>query len=161
MTRQADIRPSRPDDMAWIVGIHARVFGQEYGWGPGIEALTARICADFSATHDPATERCWLAECDGERLGSVFLIREVGAVARLRLLMLAPAARGTGLGRRLVDTALAFAREAGYREVVLLTHQVLTAARSLYDDLGFQLEDSWSHDDFGRTEIAETWRLRL
>jgi len=159
----AILRRHAPGDMGWVVERHAEVYGREYGWGVGIEAVTARIVADFLETHDPARERCWIAEREGERLGSVFLVKEPEAegVARLRLLLLTPAARGEGLGRRLVDECLAFARAAGYREVVLWTHAVLTQARKIYADVGFTIEKTWTHDEFGVEEVSETWRLKL
>jgi DNA-binding MarR family transcriptional regulator len=157
----AELRPHRPGDMGWVVEQHARVYGEEYGWGPGIEAVAARTCADFLEKLDPARERCWIAARGAERLGSVFLVKETEEVARLRLLLLVPAARGLGLGRRLVEECVAFARAAGYREIVLWTHQVLTAARAIYAAAGFALEETWTHAEFGRPEVSETWRLRL
>jgi len=157
------LRPHRAGDMGWVVERHAMVYGQEYGWGAAIEGVTARICADFLEHYDPARERCWIAERGGERLGCVFLVKEPDTtdVARLRLLLLTPEARGLGLGRRLVDECLGFARDAGYREVVLWTHAVLTAARAIYAQAGFQVTETWTHDEFGKTEVSETWRLAL
>jgi DNA-binding MarR family transcriptional regulator/GNAT superfamily N-acetyltransferase len=155
------LRPHRPGDMGWVVERHATLYGAEYGWSDKIEAVTARIVADFLEHADPARARCWIAERAGERLGSVFLVDDGEGVARLRLLMLDPAARGQGLGRRMVDECIAFARAAGYREVVLWTHAVLTAARRIYADAGFQLEKTWTHEEFGGPEVSETWRLRL
>jgi len=153
-------RPHRQGDMGWVIERNVEVYGGEYGWGPSIEWMTARICADFLERFDPACERCWIAEREGERLGCVFLVKdEQPCAARLRLLLLTPQARGAGLGRRLVETSVAFAREAGYREVVLWTHQVLTAARKIYAATGFVLEETWTHDDFGHPEVSETWRL--
>ena len=157
------LRPHQAGDMGWVVERHALVYGQEYGWGAGIEGVTARICADFLEHYDPARERCWVAERGGERLGCVFLVKEpdTADVARLRLLLLTPEARGLGLGRKLVDECVGFARAAGYREVVLWTHAVLTAARSIYAQTGFQVTETWTHDEFGKTEVSETWRLTL
>jgi len=156
------LRPHRTGDMGWITERHGRNYAREYGWNGHIEAVTARICADFLDGHDPAFERCWIAERGGERLGCVFLVKdETPGVARLRLLMLEPAARGSGLGKRLVGECVAFARAAGYREIVLWTHAVLTAARAIYAQQGFQLEATWTHDDFGAPELSETWRLLL
>jgi DNA-binding MarR family transcriptional regulator/GNAT superfamily N-acetyltransferase len=157
------LRAHGPGDMGWVTERHAILYGQEYGWGAGIESLTARICADFLDSYDPAREHCWIAERAGERLGSVFLVREPDQpqAARLRLLMLEPAARGTGLGRKLVEECISFARAAGYSEIVLWTHAVLLAARRIYARTGFQLEETWVHDDFGRAETGETWRLKL
>jgi DNA-binding MarR family transcriptional regulator/predicted GNAT family N-acyltransferase len=155
------LRAHQPGDMGWITERHAVLYGREYGWGAHIEAVTARICADFLDNFDPARERCWVAERGGERLGCVFLVKETDEVARLRLLLLEPAARGERLGRRLVDECVAFARAAGYREIVLWTHQVLTAARSIYAATGFTIEETWTHDEFGKPEVSETWRLTL
>ena len=155
------LRSPVPGDMGWITERHAIAYGREYGWAAGIEAVTARICADFLEAPEAERQRCWIAERDGERLGCVFLVQESETVGRLRLLLLEPGARGTGLGRRLVDECIAFARAAGYREVVLWTHAVLTAARHIYATAGFALETTWTHDDFGAPQVAETWRLRL
>jgi len=155
------LRPHAPGDMGWVTEQHALIYGAEYGWGAGIEGVTARICADFLEHLDPARERCWIADRGGERLGSVFLVKENDEVARLRLLLLVPAARGLKLGRRLVDECITFARAAGYREIVLWTHQVLTAARCIYAATGFTIEETWTHDEFGKPEVSETWRLVL
>ncbi|HEY8003003.1 MAG TPA: bifunctional helix-turn-helix transcriptional regulator/GNAT family N-acetyltransferase [Phenylobacterium sp.] len=155
------LRAPQPGDMGWITERHGVLYAREYGWNAHIEAVTARICADFLDAADPDRERCWIAEREGERLGCVFLVKEDEATARLRLLLLEPGARGTGLGRRLVEACVTFAREAGYREVVLWTHAVLTAARAIYAAVGFELEKTWTHDDFGAPEVSETWRLRL
>jgi GNAT superfamily N-acetyltransferase len=159
---QVVLRPHQTGDMGWITERHAVLYAREYGWNGHIEAVTARICADFLDSHDPARERCWIAERDGQRLGCVFLVKdEAEGVARLRLLMLEPEARGLGLGKRLVAECIAFARAVGYREVVLWTHAVLTAARGIYAAHGFELEETWTHDDFGAPEVSETWRLVL
>jgi DNA-binding MarR family transcriptional regulator/predicted N-acetyltransferase YhbS len=161
----AALRAHRPGDMGWVVERHGVLYGREYGWGEGIEGVTARIVADFLQHRDPARARCWIAERGGERIGCVFLVpdEEGGdpGVARLRLLLLEPAARGTGLGRRLVNACIEFARAAGYREVVLWTHAVLVAARGIYASAGFQVERTWVHDEFGAEEVSETWRLVL
>lgn len=154
------LRPHRIGDMGWVTERHGVLYGREYGW-TRLEAVTARIVADFLDNFDPARERCWIAERGGERLGSVFLVRESDAVARLRLLLVEPQARGLRLGRRLVDECLAFARAAGYREMVLWTHQELTAARGIYQAVGFQIEATWTHEDFGKPAVSETWRLTL
>jgi DNA-binding MarR family transcriptional regulator/GNAT superfamily N-acetyltransferase len=155
------LRDHRPGDMGWVTERHGVFYGETYGWAPKIEAVTARICADFLDNLDPERERCWIAERVGERVGSVFMVKESEQVARLRLLLLEPAARGEGLGKRLVDECIAFAREKGYREIVLWTHEVLTAARGIYAAAGFQLVDSYVHDDFGKPEVSETWKLVL
>jgi DNA-binding MarR family transcriptional regulator len=155
----AVLRPHTIGDMGWVVERHAVLYGREYGW-TGMEPLVCRITADFLENFDPDRERCWIAEREGERLGCVFLVNDEG-VARLRLLLLEPAARGERLGRRLVDECVAFARQAGYSEIVLWTHQVLTAARAIYAAVGFELERVWTHDDFGNEEVSETWRMTL
>lgn len=160
-TGPAVLRPHRPGDMGWVVARHAAVYGREYGWGSKIESITARICADFLDRFDPRRERCWIAERDGARLGCVFLVDDGDGVARLRLLLLEPAARGEGLGRRLVAECIAFARASGYREIVLWTHEVLTAARAIYAAAGFTLIESHIHDDFGEPLVSETWRLEF
>jgi DNA-binding MarR family transcriptional regulator/GNAT superfamily N-acetyltransferase len=154
------LRDPRVGDMGWVVERHAVLYHREYGW-TGMEPLVGRIVADFVETRDPARERCWIAERAGQRLGCVFLVKETDDVARLRLLLLEPAARGERLGRRLVDECIRFAREAGYREIVLWTHAKLTAARGIYAATGFRLEETWTHDDFGQAEVSETWRLPL
>jgi DNA-binding MarR family transcriptional regulator/GNAT superfamily N-acetyltransferase len=153
------LRAHQPGDMGWVVERHAALYGREYGWN--IEGVTARIVADFLEHPNPERARCWIAERDGQRVGSVFIVDDGDGVARLRLLLLEPAARGTGLGRRLVEECIAFSRAAGYRELVLWTHEKLTAARAIYASVGFTLEKSWTHDEFGMEEVSETWRMAL
>jgi DNA-binding MarR family transcriptional regulator/GNAT superfamily N-acetyltransferase len=155
------LRAPGPGDMGWITERHGVLYGREYGWGGGIEAVTARICADFLEAQDQTRQRCWVAERAGERLGCVFLVKESEEVGRLRLLLLEPGARGTGLGRKLVEECIAFARAVGYREIVLWTHAVLTAARKIYAATGFEITETWTHDHFGQSEVSETWRLKL
>jgi DNA-binding MarR family transcriptional regulator/GNAT superfamily N-acetyltransferase len=156
------LRGHQTGDMGWVTERHGVFYGTTFGWAPKIEAVTARICADFLDNFDPEMERCWIAERGGERVGSVFLVKDAEpGVARLRLLMVEAAARGEKLGRRLVDECIAFAREKGYREIVLWTHEVLTAARGIYAATGFELTETWVHDDFGKPEVSETWRLKL
>lgn len=156
------LREHQTGDMGWVTERHGVFYGTTFGWAPKIEAVTARICADFLDNFDPEMERCWIAERGGERVGSVFIVKDAEpGVARLRLLMVEAAARGERLGRRLVDECVSFSREKGYREIVLWTHEVLTAARSIYKAVGFELEKTWVHDDFGKPEVSETWRLKL
>jgi DNA-binding MarR family transcriptional regulator/GNAT superfamily N-acetyltransferase len=155
------LRPHRPGDMGWVVERHGVLYGTEYGWDSGIEALTAEIVAAFLKNFDPARERCWIAEIDGQPVGSVFLVKEKDNVARLRLLIVDPQARGLGIGHRLVDECIRFAREAGYKKITLWTHAVLKAARAIYQQAGFKLTEEWVHDDFGKPEPAETWELKL
>ncbi len=162
-TRSYSLRTHRPGDMGWVVGRHGVIYGEEYGWDASIEALTAEICSNFLKNFDPERERCWIAEIDGEPVGSVFLVKEHGKddVARLRLLIVDPKARGLGIGHRLVEECIRFAREAGYRTITLWTHAVLKGAREIYRRAGFTLTKEWVHDDFGKPEPAETWDLTL
>jgi DNA-binding MarR family transcriptional regulator/GNAT superfamily N-acetyltransferase len=160
-TEPYTLRAPRAGDMGWVVSCHGLRYGEEYGWDERIEALTAEIVAAFVRNFDPKHERCWIAERDGENVGSVFLVRENDAVARLRLLLVEPQARGLGIGARLVDECVRFARTAGYEKITLWTHSVLTSARHIYERAGFKLVHTWEHDDFGKTLTAETWDLEL
>ncbi|MCZ7643193.1 MAG: bifunctional helix-turn-helix transcriptional regulator/GNAT family N-acetyltransferase [Pseudorhodoplanes sp.] len=155
------LRTHRPGDMGFVVERHGTLYPAEYGWDSRIEALTAEIVAAFLKNFDPVRERCWIAECDGETVGSVFLVRETDEVARLRLLIVDPKARGLGIGRRLVEECIAFARAAGYRKITLWTHAVLVAARAIYAQAGFRLVEEWTHDEFGKSEASETWEFSL
>jgi DNA-binding MarR family transcriptional regulator/predicted GNAT family acetyltransferase len=160
-TRSYTLRPHRPGDMGWVVAQHGTVYATEYGWGSHIEAITAEIVGGFLKHFDPAREHCWIAEIDGEIVGSVFLVKESDEVARLRLLLVDAQARGLGLGRDLVEQCIVFARRVGYRKITLWTHGVLTAARAIYQKTGFRLVEQWVHDDFGKPEPSETWELTL
>jgi GNAT superfamily N-acetyltransferase len=154
------LRAHAPGDLGWITERHATLYHREYGW-TGMEALVARICADFLDRDDPRRERCWIADGGGERLGSVMVVDDGEGVARLRLLLLEPAARGLGVGRRLVETAVGFARDAGYRDMVLWTQGVLTAARAIYAAVGFELVETRPVENFGAHTHSETWRMSL
>jgi DNA-binding MarR family transcriptional regulator/GNAT superfamily N-acetyltransferase len=155
------LRPPRAGDMGWIVARHGALYGEEYGWDERIEALTAEIVAAFVRNHDRKRERCWIAEREGENVGSVLLMRDTDEIARLRLLLVEPKARGLGIGARLVEEALRFAREARYHKVTLWTQSVLTAARRIYERMGFKLIQQEAHDTFGKELIGETWELEL
>jgi DNA-binding MarR family transcriptional regulator/GNAT superfamily N-acetyltransferase len=159
--RHYTLRPHRPGDMGWVVERHGTLYAAEYGWSSHIEAITAGIVGDFLKTFDPAREHCWIAEIDGERVGSAFLVKDSDEVARLRLLIVDPKAGGLGLGRDLVRQCIAFARNSGYRKITLWTHGVLTAARAIYQKEGFRLVKQWIHDDFGKPEPSESWELDL
>lgn len=159
--RTAVLREPRAGDMGWVVQQHAELYAREYGLDARFEALVADIAARFVRNFQPGWERCWIAELDGERVGSVFVARKSATVAQLRLLILAPAARGMGLGGRLTDECLAFARERGYRKMVLWTNSCLTAARSIYAARGFVLTKSEPYEDFGQSLVGETWELKL
>ena len=155
------LRAPRPGDMGWIVSRHGALYREEYGWDERLEALIAEIVAAFVRNHDRERERCWIAERSGENIGSILLVRETDEVARLRLLLVEPRARGLGVGARLVEEAVRFAREARYRKLTLWTHTVLTAARHVYERAGFKLTHQWTHDMFGKQLSAETWDLEL
>ncbi|WP_326533879.1 bifunctional helix-turn-helix transcriptional regulator/GNAT family N-acetyltransferase [Pseudorhodoferax sp.] len=159
--RTAVLREPRAGDIGWVVQQHGELYAREYGLDARFEALVADIAARFVRNFQPGWERCWIAELDGQRVGSVFLARKSATVAQLRLLILAPAARGMGLGARLTDECLAFARAKGYRKMVLWTNSCLTAARSIYAARGFVLTQSEAYEDFGQSLVGETWALKL
>lgn len=155
------LRAPYPGDLGWIVARNAELYTAEYGWDAGYEALVARIVADFAASQDPARERVWIADVVGLRAGCVMCVRADEDTAKLRLLLVEPAFRGLGVGRRLVDACVAFARDAGYRRMTLWTQSVLTAARRIYDTAGFELIASAPHRSFGADLVEETWELDL
>lgn len=155
------IRPHRPGDMGEIIASQARLYVGEYGWDGTFEALVADIAAEFLKTQNPARERAFIAERAGQVVGSVFCIDAGGDVAKLRMLYVDAAARGTGLGRRLVRACLAFARAAGYRRMTLWTNDILTSARRIYEAEGFVLVASEKHHSFGVDLVGETWELDL
>jgi DNA-binding MarR family transcriptional regulator/GNAT superfamily N-acetyltransferase len=155
------LRPPEPGDLGWIVHRHGAVYAREYGFDAGFEALVARIVADFAAGNDPAFERAWIAEIDGERAGSVLLVRLDAETAKLRLLLVEPAARGFGLGRRLVDECLGFARDRGYQRITLWTQSELDVARALYAAAGFACVEAVPERAFGRDLVTETWARDL
>ena len=171
LDNQAEARPTKasvvklrapvPGDFGWIIKRHAELYAQEYGWGAPFEGVCAQIVADFVNKHDRKRERCWIAEIDGEHAGTVMLVKDSAKVARIRLLLLEPSARGIGLGARLVDECISFARRAGYQKITLWTHSVLTAARHIYQKAGFKLMRTERHRSWGRPVVSEYWDLDL
>lgn len=159
--RQVALRDPRPGDMGWVVQQHAETYAREYGFDSEFEALVAEVAAKFLRKFDPAREKGWIAEVDGERAGSVFVVRKSRTVAQLRLLLLVPEARGLGLGGKLVDECIAFARDRGYRKMTLWTQSNLEAARAIYRSRGFALVESTPNRAFGQDLVSETWERAL
>jgi len=155
------LREPRPGDLGWVVARHAELYAEEYGWGENFEGICAQIVADYVKNLDPARERCWIAEMDGRNVGCVFLVKDANTVARLRLLLVDPAARGRGLGKRLTGECVRFARQRGYSSITLWTHQVLTAARHVYARAGFRLTSSEARKSFGKDVVSEYWDMTL
>ncbi len=159
--RTAIIRSHRPGDIGWVIEAHGRLYSSEYGLNECFEALVARIAADFINEYNPEKEHCWIAEVDGENVGSIFLVNESEVTAKLRLLLVDPKARGLGLGKRLVAECIAFAKRAGYKRMVLWTNDGLTAARGIYEAAGFTLLSEETHSDFGPPQAGQHWQLEL
>jgi len=155
------LRPHRPGDIGWVIHRHGALYAQEYGWDETFEALVAEIAAQFIKNFDARRERCWIAERNGEPVGTVFLVKYTDDVAKLRLLLVEPHARGLGVGRRLVEECMRFARLAGYRKITLWTQSNLTAARNIYCRAGFKLVREEPGRAFGADLVSETWDLEL
>jgi GNAT superfamily N-acetyltransferase len=162
MSQQLVRRADRPGDLGWAVMAHGEIYAEQFGWNTDFEALVAKIVGDYATSHDPTREAAWIAEADGVRAGSIMLVAtDDPAVAKLRVLLVDPAARGLGLGTRLVEECLAFARAAGYRQVTLWTVAECVSARRIYEAAGFVLAGSAPHAGFGHPLTGQTWMKTL
>ena len=155
------LRPPHPGDMGWVVQRHGALYAREYGWDETFEALVAEIVATFVRQYQPKRERCWIAEREGENVGSVFCVKKSDTVAQLRLLLVEPEVRGLGIGKRLVQECVRFARAVGYRTMMLWTNDVLVTARQIYEQAGFRLVEQEQHRSFGHDLVGQNWELEL
>ncbi len=155
------LRPHQPGDMGWVVQKHGVLYNSEYGWDETFEGMVAGIVSEFIQNYDPKHERCWMAEMNGEVVGSAFVVKKTAEIAKLRMLIVDPKARGLGIGKRLVDECIRFARRTGYTKITLWTNNVLLGARHIYKSVGFQLVDEEPHHSYGHDLVGETWELEL
>jgi GNAT superfamily N-acetyltransferase len=151
----------RSGDLGWVAHRHGVLYAEEYDWNVEFEALVASVVADFGKQHDPAREQCWFAEIDGQMVGSIFLVQHSENIGQLRLMLVEPSARGRGIGTRLINECLAFARAAGYQTVKLWTNSVLVDARRLYARAGFRLVESEPYHAFGHELVSEFWEIEV
>jgi DNA-binding MarR family transcriptional regulator/N-acetylglutamate synthase-like GNAT family acetyltransferase len=161
--RSVVIRPYRVGDVGWAIERHGRLYSEEFGWNEEFEALVATLFARFSSKHDPAAERFWVAEVEGERVGCVFVVRSENDknAAQLRCLLVDPRGRGLGVGRQLVDECIRFSKSAGYRQIILWTNDVLVSARRIYEAAGFSLVEESPHHSFGHDLVGQYWSRAL
>jgi GNAT superfamily N-acetyltransferase len=155
------LRDPKPGDLGWVVHRHGVLYAREYGWNLDFEALVASIVGDFVKNFDKHLDRCWIAELDGKMVGSVFIVKHTDSAAKLRMLYVEPEARGHGVGRRLVEAALEFSRTAGHASVMLWTNPQLTAARKIYEAVGFEMIDERTEEAFGVEFVSQTWKLEF
>jgi DNA-binding MarR family transcriptional regulator/N-acetylglutamate synthase-like GNAT family acetyltransferase len=155
------LREPRPGDYGWAVERHGVIYDAEFGWGPRFEGLVAELFGKFAICHNPVRERCWIAELNGERVGCVFVVEREPKVAQLRCLLVEPKARGKGVGAKLVDQCISFARSAGYERMMLWTNKGLDSARRIYEAAGFKLVEQQRHEDFGVPLIGQSWEMAL
>jgi DNA-binding MarR family transcriptional regulator/predicted GNAT family acetyltransferase len=155
------LRQPEPGDIGWVIHQHGLLYSREYGWDASFETLVAQICLDFMNNFDPQKERCWIAEMQGERVGCIFCVKKSDEVAKLRMLLVTPRARGLGLGSRLVQECIQFARRSGYKKMILWTNDILVEARQIYIKAGFKLVKEEQHHSFGHDLVGQDWELTL